>query len=76
VKQVGDAFEMAAGALNRRPERRDIIAFRFWCLRAGGDEGSAAARRDIDQQLRRSQSGSTPHDHGAQAATPESCSSS
>jgi hypothetical protein len=44
LKQVGDAFEMASSALNRRPERRDIVALRLWCLRAGGDEGGAAAR--------------------------------
>jgi hypothetical protein len=37
---------------------------------------NAAARRDIDQQLRRSRSGSTPHDRGAQATTLENCSSS
>src|SRR5690242_9445912 len=43
-KELGDAFEMPAGASNRRPQRRDVVAVGLWRLRARRDEGGTAAR--------------------------------
>jgi len=44
LKQFSDAFEMPAGAPNRRPERRYIVAFWLWRLRPRSDKGRATAR--------------------------------
>jgi hypothetical protein len=42
LKQFSDAFEMPAGASNRRPERCYVVAFGFWGLRARGVKGRPA----------------------------------
>jgi hypothetical protein len=44
LKQLDDALEMPAGASNRRPQRRYIVAAGFWRLRAGSDERRPTAR--------------------------------
>src|SRR5262249_49722202 len=44
LKQLGDALDMAAGASDRGPQRRDVVAVRLGRLRARRDEGRAAAR--------------------------------
>src|ERR1700730_16056608 len=43
-KQLGDTFDMAAGASDRGPQRRDVVALGLWRLRARRDEGRTSAR--------------------------------
>src|SRR5215472_15689741 len=42
--ELGDALDMAAGASDRGPQRRDVVAVGLVRLRARRDEGRAAAR--------------------------------
>src|SRR6201982_1165907 len=43
-KELGDAFDMAAGASPGGPPRRDVVAVGLWRLRARRDEGRASTR--------------------------------